>query len=222
MSRKHKIVAGGAALLVAVVAGAAIGATKALTPKQESEAVINDAAGQLGVEPGELTNALKQALKNRVDAAVEDGRLTKEQGAKMKQRIDADGVPMLGLGPRGFRHHHRGHHKVMPGMLFGGKLEGAAEYLGMDRLQLMEALSDGKTLAALARDRNKSVDGLIGAMVEAAEKRLDEAVAGGKLTEADKKEMLTELKGRITRLVNKGFPVHRAERGRAYFVPSVF
>src|SRR5688500_8461458 len=99
MSRRNKLVAGGAALLLAAVAGGAIGATK-LTPRQESQAVINDAADQLGVEPGELSNALKQALKNRVDAAVEDGRLTKEQGQRMKERIDANEVPLFGLGPR--------------------------------------------------------------------------------------------------------------------------
>lgn len=221
MNRSRKIVIGTTIALSAVVAGAAIGATKALSPKQESQAVIDDAAGQLGVEPGALTNALKQALKNRVDAAVKDGRMTKEEGARIKERIDASDVPMLGLGPRGFRHHPHGDHKHFPGVVFGGKLEGAAEYLGMDRLQLMNALSGGKTLAALARDRSKSVNGLIDAMVAATGKRLDEAVANGKLTEADKKEVLADLKGRITRLVNEGFRVHRAKPG-AYFIPSVF
>lgn len=222
MNRKHKIVAGGAALIAVVVAGGAIAATKALTPKQESQAVLNDAAGQLGVEPSELSNALKQALKNRVDAAVTDGRLTKEQGAEMKKRIDANGVPFFGFGRKFHDHRRGGHDKGLHGMLFGGKLEGAAAYLGMNQMQLLDALSDGKTLAQVARDRNKSADGLIDAMVKAAEKRMDEAVKSGKLTEADKKEVLADLKERITRMVNEGFHVHRGERDRAYFVPSVF
>src|SRR5918994_1442783 len=95
MSRRNKLVVGGAALLVAVVAGGAIAATK-LTPDQESQAVIDDAAKQLGVQPRELSNALKQALKNRVDDAVEDGRLTEEQANELKERIDANEFPLLG------------------------------------------------------------------------------------------------------------------------------
>lgn len=219
MSRRNKLVVGGAALLVAVAAGGAIAATK-LTPGQESQAVINDAAKQLGVQPRELTNALKQALKNRVDDAVEDGRLTEEQGRRMKQRIDEGGVPLFGLGPRGFHEHHR--KGIGPHLLFGGKAAGAAEYLGMERTEMFEALSRGKTLADLARERDKPVDGLIDAMVEATEKQLDQAVADGTLTEADKNEVLADLRERITRLVNEGLPGPRFERKGPFFMPSVF
>jgi polyhydroxyalkanoate synthesis regulator phasin len=219
MSRRNKLVAGGAALLVAVAAGGAIAATK-LTPGQESQAVIDDAAKQLGVQPRELSNALKQALKNRVDDAVKDGRLTEEQGRRMKQRIDAGGVPLFGLGRHGFHDHHR--KGIAPHMLVGGKAVGAAEYLGMERREMFRALSNGKTLADLARERDKSVDGLIDAMVEATEKRLDEAVAEGKLTEADKNQVLGDVRERITRLVNEGFPAPRFESKGSFFMPSVF
>ena len=58
-SHRNKVVAVVAALVVVVGAGAAIGATGALSPKQESEAIVNDAAEELGVEPSELTAALK-------------------------------------------------------------------------------------------------------------------------------------------------------------------
>jgi hypothetical protein len=187
MTRTTKIVAGGAALLVAAAAGGAIGATK-LTPRQESQAVINDAAGELGVEPDELSNALKQALKNRVDAAVEDGRLTKEQGQRIKERIDANEVPLFGLGPKLHRHHGPGP--------FHAKFEAAAKYLGM-------------TLAQVARDRDKSVEGLIDALVNDAEQHLEDDVKAGRLTEAEKTEMLSGLRERITAIVNGRFPALR-------------
>jgi polyhydroxyalkanoate synthesis regulator phasin len=219
MSQRSKLVVGGAALLVAVAAGGAIAATK-LTPDQESQAVINDAAKQLGVQPRELSNALKQALKNRVDEAVEDGRLTREQGRRMKERIDAGAAPLFGLGPRGFHEHHR--KGIAPHMLFGGQAVGAAEYLGLEQEELFEALSRGKTLADLAREREKSVDGLIDAMVEATETELDEAVADGKLTEADKNEVLADLRERITRLVNEGLPGPRFEGKGPHFMPPPF
>jgi hypothetical protein len=223
MKRSHKIAIGTTLALSVIVVGGAIGATR-LDPREESQAVINDAAEQLGVEPGELSNALKQALKNRVDDAVEDGRLTKEQGERMKERIDANEVPLFGLGPMG-GFDRPGHH-----MFFHAKLEAAAEYLGMTRAQLREALQDGKTLAQVARDRDKSVDGLVDALVDEAEKMLDEDVEAGRLTEAEKKEMLSRLEDRITDFVNGRFPdpprmlgprFHRIEPG-AVFRPGTF
>src|SRR5215211_7010099 len=186
MKRSHKIVLGVALLLSVVAAGGAIAATK-LNPKQENQAVIDDAANQLGVEPNELSNALKQALKNRVDAAVKDGRVTQEQGAEMKRRIDA-----------------------------------AATYLGLSETQLREALSNGKTLAQVAGDRGKSVDGLVDAMLAHAKRKLDDAVKAGRLTNAERNDMLAGLKKRITNLVNGRFPMppgpgfhrfHRIEPG---------
>ena len=199
MKRNHLLVAGAVAVFVAVVAGAGIAATKALTPKQESQAIINDAAQQLGVQPSELSNALEQALKNRVDAAVKDGLLTKEQGARLKQRIGAD-FPLfrLGAGP-GFRDRHA------PG-IFHAKLEAAADYLGMTEANLREALENGKTLAQVARDRGKSVEGLVNALLAGAEAKLDAAVRAGRLTEAEKADMLSGLRQRITDLVNGRFP----------------
>ena len=223
MTRTHKLVAGGAALLAVVVAGGAIAATKALTPRQEQQAIINDAAGQLGVEPQELSNALKEALKNRVDAAVRDGRLTREQAARLKERIDADDAPLFGPGttqPRPRFRHHRG-----PGP-FHAKFEAAADYLGMTQAELREALQDGKTLAQVARDRNKSVDGLVDALVARAERKLDRAVESGDLTEAEKREMLAGLRERITDVVNGRFPprFHRRPGRTTFFAerPAIF
>jgi phage-related minor tail protein len=76
----------------------------------------------------------------------------------------------------------------------------------MTQAQLRQALESGKTLAQVAKEHNKSVDGLVNALVGEAEKKLDKAVAAGRLTEAEKKEMLAGLKDRITDLVNGRFP----------------
>jgi hypothetical protein len=94
MKVSRKIVVGAVAGLAVVGAGAAVAATQFGDPKAESEAIIKDAAGQLGVQPAQLSDALKTAYKNRIDAAVAAGRLTKEQGDAIKARIDA-GVPLL-------------------------------------------------------------------------------------------------------------------------------
>ena len=100
---KRKVIVAGVAALAVAVTGGAIAATKATSPKAESEAVVNDAAKQLGVQPNELSAALKKALSNRVDAAVKAGRITKAEGDAMKARINSGDAPLFGAGHRGFR-----------------------------------------------------------------------------------------------------------------------
>jgi hypothetical protein len=209
MSRRAKLVVAGATLAAVVVVGGGIAATKALTPKQETQAVIDDAAAQLGVSPDKLSGALKQALKNRVDEAVKAGRLTKAQGDRIKQAIDAGDAPLFGFGPRRFHEHE---HFEAHGPFSKG-LETAASYLGLTEDKLLSELRGGKSLAQVAKAHGKSADGLVNAMVKQAETKLDQAVKNGRLTEAEKKEMLTGLKARITDLVNGRFPAPRFGRG---------
>jgi hypothetical protein len=209
MTRIQKIAVGVVALVAVSGAGAAVAATQLRSPEQESRAVVNDAAAQLGVTPERLTNALKTALKNRIDEAVEDGRLTQEEGNELKRAIDEEDVPMLGpgfgkrlfgpgFGP-GLEKRHVGPHHF-------GHLDVAAEYLGMTEAALREALEDGKTLAQVARDRNKSVDGLVDALVAQKRERINDAVEDGDLTRAQANEILEDVRGMVTDMVNGRFP----------------
>ena len=215
MTRSRKItiivVAAGAAALALGVAGA-IAASGVLSPKEESQAVIDDAAERLGVEPSELSNALKDALKSRVDAAVDAGRLTEAQGKALKERIDEGETPLLfgalgrfGPGQAFGRPGHFGH--LGP---FGhvDKLETAASYLGLSEAELREQLEDGKTLAEIAKAEGKSVDGLVQALLKNARAKLDRAVEDGRLTQAQADELATDLEERLTDLVNRELPEH--------------
>jgi polyhydroxyalkanoate synthesis regulator phasin len=202
----RKLIVLGTALLAVIVVGGGIAATKALTPKQQSQAVIDDAAKQLGVSPDKLSSALKQALKNRVDEAVKSGRLTKAQADRLKQAIDDGDAPLFGLGPRRFHDHgHFGFRGHVHGPLAEG-LKAAADYLGLTRAQLMMELRGGKSLAQVAKAHGKTADGLVDALMKQADEKLDEAVKNGRITEAEKTEMLAGLKERITDLVNGRFP----------------
>jgi hypothetical protein len=194
LSRKSKYAVGAAALLIAAGGGAAaVAATQGNSPSDESKAVIEDAAGQLGISPDKLTNALKKALMDRVDAAVAAGRITKAEGDALKARIQADNFPIIGGPHNGFGFRHFG---------FFGALDATASYLGLTEAQLHNELESGKSLAQIAKDHGKSVDGLINALVDAAKKKLDAAVAVGRLTKDQETEMLNGLKDRITNLVN--------------------
>ena len=188
---RRTLIAGAVAALAIVGGGAAFAAQSGGDPSAENKAVLNDAAKQLGIDAAKLSAALKQALANRVDAAVKAGQLTEAQGKELKARIQADSFPILGLrgGPG---HHGRGFHH----------LEAAATYLGVTEAALRTSLESGKTLAQVAKDKGKSVDGLIAALVADKTKELDAAVAAGRLTKAQRDELAANLKERVTAHVN--------------------
>jgi polyhydroxyalkanoate synthesis regulator phasin len=195
---KPKVIAGAVAGLVLGGGGAAIAATQLESPKQESQALLNDAASQLGVTPGALTSALKKALENRVDDAVATGRLTSEQGAELKKRIEAGDVPLLGLPFLG----RPGLPPLGPPELgFPGQLDTTASYLGLTETQLAARLNHGKTLAQIAKDQGRSVDGLVDTLYAAEKKKLDDAVAAGRLTESQEQSILHDLKSRLNDFV---------------------
>lgn len=190
---KSKIAAGIIVGLVALGGGAALAASQALSPKEASEAIVNDAAAELGVEPSALSDALKQALKNQVDAAVEAGRMTEEQGKALKAHIESQETPLIFGGRPGFGHRGFGHMMA---------LDGATSYLGLTSEELRAELSSGKTLAEVAKGKGKSVDGLVAALMDSAQKRIAEAVDAGKLTQAEADEKLAGLEAQITAHVN--------------------
>src|SRR5262249_25719521 len=119
MKRNRKLIFAAAALLAAAGGGVAIAASDS-SPSKENEAIINDAAEQLGVPPSKLSDALKKALSDRVDAAVAAGRITKAEGDALKQRINSEEYPLF-FGPKGGYDHF--------GFFHG--LDRVASYLGI-------------------------------------------------------------------------------------------
>ena len=88
MKRNRKLLIGAAVVLAATGGGVAIAASDS-SPSEENQAVIDDAAKQLGIPSSKLSDALKSALADRIDAAVAAGRITKAEGDALKQRIDS-------------------------------------------------------------------------------------------------------------------------------------
>jgi hypothetical protein len=182
---------------VLAAAGAAVaGGGLLFGSSDDRQAILDNAAERLGVTPQKLEDALKGATVDQINAALAAGRITKEQADALKQRIqsgDGLGGPMF-FGP------HGGLHKA-----FFGVLGSAANYLGLTEAQLREQLASGKTLAQIAKDQGKSVDGLKTAIVDGAKKQLDQAVADGKITAAQRDEILSRLKSNVDDLVQKSF-----------------
>ena len=199
-SLKRKVVAGTVAALAVGGTGAGIAATQLRSsPREESQAIVNDAAKQLGLQPDQLSGALKKAMENRIDAAVAAGQITKAQGDELKQRIESNNFPLFGL-PLGFGFREFGFpHRGFPG------LDAAASYLGLTDTQLDKKLDSGKTLAQVAKDQGKSVDGLVAALKADMKQKLDRAVSAGQITKAQEDEALKDAETRFENLVNGKF-----------------
>jgi hypothetical protein len=194
--------------LVVTAAGLAGGGAAAVAqgrgddPAAEREAFLEDAAGRLGVEPGELEGALEEAAVARVEDALESGRLTEEQATELKERIRSGQLGLPGLGFRGGAPGLGGpdaHGFKHAGL---GLLEPAADYLGLEEEALRDRLSDGDSLAEIAEAEGKSVEGLVDALVAAARERLDD----GRLDESEREEMVERIRERVEDLVQGALP----------------
>ena len=175
-------------------AGAAYGVTQ--NSGNDRQAFLNDVAKRLKVTPDQLQSALKGAFEDRLDAAVKAGRLTQAQADEMKKRVEqGGGVPFVDPGPkRGFFFHTQG--PVHTG------IDAAAKYLGLTDKQLFDKLSSGKSLADVAGEQNKSVDGLKNAIRDSVKSDLDSDVKAGRLTQAQENQILDGLNSRLDDFVN--------------------
>lgn len=198
--KRNKLVAGVCALAIVVVgAGAAVAATGVGTPQEESKAVIDAAAQDLGVTSTELTDALEQALVARVDAAVAAGNITAAQATELKERIASGDMPLVGLGRGGHGGPGGGLHRVVD-------LAAAATFLGVTEAELRTSLDEGDTLADVAQAEGKSVDALVATLVTAAKADLAQAVEDGRITAAQQQELVADLPARIAEMVENGRP----------------
>jgi hypothetical protein len=201
-------------ILAATVAGLAVtggvGAGIAASQDDSRTSSFFDAvARHLGISSQELEDATRAAAIDQVDAALEEGRITEEQAEELKSRIESGEMPPF-LGPGLFFGGPKGDGErgfgfgFGPGLgfHFGEKLDAAAAYLGVTEEELREALQGGKSLADIAGEKGKSVDGLKDALVAEAQARLDEAVADEKLTREQADRILERLREGIDDLVN--------------------
>jgi hypothetical protein len=237
-NRRFRLIMGTIAVAVVVSGGAAYAASRDDSPQARSQAIVTDAAGTLGVDPTKLSDALKKALENQVDAQVTAGKLTQAQGDAIKKRIEDGTQPIFGGGGPGgpgfggpgggFGHRGpggmRGHGFGGPSGGIGGLglmagVEDVATYLGLKPADLRTQLRSGKSLAAIATAQGKTVDGLEAAITAAATKQLDAAVTAGKLTKDQETKVLAGLASHIDDLVNAtpkargGFGHHGSWKG---------
>jgi hypothetical protein len=124
-------------------------------------------------------------------------------GSRKLAAVVAAGALAGGIGvgaATGAKRHHA------PGVV----LKAAAQYLQLDRAELVKEVRSGQTLAQIATARGKSVSGLEAAMVAAEKAKLDAAVTAGKLSAAQEQTKLGRVQKLVDRLVNAKLARRRA------------
>jgi len=205
MQRRRIAAIAAAGVVAAGGTGVALATSRGDEAKQREQAVLDDAAKRLGVEPSELRDALAKAQDDQLDAAVKAGRLTQEQADAIKQRRAQSGLVLdgghPGPGGPGF-----GHRSVRGGPPFahGGPppvLDAAAKALGLTQVQLFERLRSGQSLHDIARAQGKGYAAVKSAIRSAVKADLDEAVQDKRLTP----EQADELLDHLTEHLDRGF-----------------
>jgi hypothetical protein len=231
MRVKRYVLVSAAVLAAGAGGGAAIAASNNDDRQKTEQSILADAAKRLNVSPEDLKSALGAAEDAQLDQQVKDGKLTQEQADAIKKARSQSGTVLggPGVGGHGFGPGGRGGAPRFgpgggPGRLGlqfgldikGGAIDAAASALGLKRDDLIAKLKDGKSIADVAKDQGKALDDVKSAITTAVTKELDQRVTDGKLTSAQRDDLVKELGDRIDDLVTLSPPQRPAGPPRAF------
>jgi hypothetical protein len=177
-----------------------------LTALQSGKTLAQIADATSGKSAAGLIDALVAAEKTELATAVAAGTITQAQSDQIASTLSARVTARVnGTAPEHGRHGFGGR-----GFGQGGDdYTAAATYLGLTETALAAQLQAVKTLAQVAdATSGKSAAGLIDALVAHETAELDAAVTAGRITQAQRDEMVPTLKARFTALVNGTRPSH--------------
>lgn len=212
--RPMKLVAAAGALVTAALVGGTLissvlaapgsgpGGAAAVTELDDGaycEIFLDTLAAELGVDRAALVPAGQAAATAAIDAAVEAGDIDADRAEHVKQRIaeyDGAGCGLLAHWRAG--HEGAAHH---PGRVIAGVhgLDAAAEVLGMETTDLLEALHEA-TLEDVAASQDVSYDSVKAAVLASVQTDLDQAVADERTTQ----EHADTLIERVTAWLDEG------------------
>lgn len=174
-----------AALTEATVASARPDTASNVAAERDGPATAIAAILERLVQNGTITAAQKEAIL----AALREAKERKGHGDRKPGEGKDKGKD-------------KGKH-LQPRAVMGDLWKAASDYLGVERGQLMQQMKDGKSLGQIANATSgKSRDGLIAAMVAAANAEIDDAVAKGKLTAEQAAKVKERVPGAVAKFVD--------------------
>ncbi|MEF3304669.1 SHOCT domain-containing protein, partial [Paenibacillus sp. GYB003] len=182
-------------------------------------------AAEKNVSVDSVVGLLVKAPLEKLDKQLAEGKLTQVQYDKAKAALteratkfvngESGGKAGLPFGKLDFKDRDGAHFEFR--LAVTGEL---AALLGTTKDELAQAIKGGKTIAAIAAEKNVSVDSVVGLLVKAPLEKLDKQLADGKLTQEQYDKAKAALTERATKFVNgeiggkAGLPLER--KGAAF------
>lgn len=155
------------------------------------------------VDPADVVAAIVAAERDRLEQAVDDGDLAREQVDELLATAE-DRAARFVEGELG--------RWLVPGHAGGGPIGGrplghglvgrALDELGIDLDKLVDGLREGRTIAEIAEDHGIDLDSVIDAIVDEIREHLDRAVEAGWITEEEADEHAADLRERAEAILN--------------------
>ncbi len=159
---------------------------------------INAILTENNVDPATVQAAVLAALDAKLDEKALTGDLTQEQADALYARAETALPGLMDREPT------PGEHRGKFRKAIKGAINTAAEVIGVEPQELVEAIKAGGTIADVATANGVDPAAVVDALVAQASAKLDEAVANGRISEEKATEIKSGLEERMTKLVNEG------------------
>jgi len=153
-------------------------------------------ATEHGVDPTSVVNAVVTALTQQIDQAAAQGTIDATRAEQAKQKLP-DRANRFVNETKSTHGRRRGR------AVLKDAVNAAAKEIGVSVADLKQARKDGKSIAQVAKDHDKSVDDVVNAVVKQATSDIDQAVKDGKLDSKKADEIKQKLPDRAKQLVNR-------------------
>lgn len=207
--RALSICAGAAGSLDAAAEAIGISTSELLSALRDGR-TISEVAQAHDVPVTEVVEAIVASEQDRLDALVEDGRLTQGQADELAADLVERVTDLVNGDLAPFPLVRRPGSAGLPGVIgdrgpwgfADGPVEAAAEAIGVDARALLARVADGSTIAEVAVAHDVPVSEVVDALVSSMRERLDAAVENGSITQDQADALAEDLRERATELVN--------------------
>ena len=178
-------------------AGQTAASTIGISPEElrsqiQSGKTVAQIATEHGVDPNAVVNAIVAALTQEIDQKAAAGSIDANRAAQAKQKLPD--VANRFVNETKPRRDYR---------IRKDATQAAAKEIGVSTSDLKHARKNGKSIAQVAKDHDKSVDDVVNAIVKAATADVDQAVKDGKLDSQKADQIKRNLPDRAKQLVNR-------------------
>jgi uncharacterized protein (DUF433 family) len=163
---------------------------------------VADIAKDHGVEAKTVEDALVAAGTRRVDTAVSNGRIDADRAATIKEKLPQRAEQLVETPLKGKLHRAVARVKLRRHARRAG-FRIAAETIGVSAKDLVAAVKGGTSIATVAQQHQVEPQAVVDAVLSAASKRLDAAVANGRLDADRAAKVKDRLAERVTNAVNR-------------------